>query len=344
MCDKSDEFRVDEELVDRALTKAVKPEFRTIRAGIWPVYKKYEVVEEGGEPFVIAPISRYSFVEPEPYKTEIDTSSDKAYLVQRFAGRSPLQDAMTFYAPLKTPELVLDLAELAEKKITPEAVRRWAETYGLLGFPDEDVVRTEEELGRYKVSRSGRRDNVRRFTETAQTVRACLRTYEAITADSEVELDSLLSTAGYLPRKAFLPFGPVEQHIGKERSWLFRVIGRTVQLRLEERCYPLFGARTRNDEATGKFALTWGFRGLVGAIWLHMAWLLEAENERVKRCKLPDCLRVIHFEPGEPAEDPGLKRNVRGKYKTRKDRIFCKGRACKQNYHNRKKAGWAGYD
>lgn len=250
---------------------------------------------------------------------------------------------MIFYTPLNTPELVLDLAELAEQEITPAAVKSWAEMYGLLGFPDEDVVRAEDPFVKYKVPRQGRRDNVRRFAETALVLRACLRTYETITADSEVELDSLLSIASHLPRKAFLPFGPMEQHIGKERSWLLRVIGRTVQLRLEEHCYPLFGARTRNGEATGKFALTWGFRGLVGAIWLHMAWLLEAENERVKRCKLPDCLRVICFEPGEPAEDPGLRRNVRGKYKTRRDREFCERQGCKQKYHYRKKAGWHGY-
>ena len=83
---------------------------------------------------------------------------------------------------------------------------------------------------------------------------------------------------------------------------------------------------------------------LLGAIWLHMAWLLEAEGERVRRCKLPGCLRVIHFEPGHAPADSGLKKNARGKYKTRVDREFCKDRPCKQNYHYRKKAGWPGYD
>ena len=83
---------------------------------------------------------------------------------------------------------------------------------------------------------------------------------------------------------------------------------------------------------------------MLGAIWLHMAWLLEAEGERVKRCKLPGCLRVIHFEPSEPPADAGLKKNARGKYKTGSDREFCKGRGCKQKYHYRKKAGWTGYN
>jgi hypothetical protein len=58
---------------------------------------------------------------------------------------------------------------------------------------------------------------------------------------------------------------------------------------------------------------------------------------------VPGCLRVIHFEPGAPAAHPGLKKNPRGKYKTRIDREFCKGRGCKQKYHYRRKAGWPGY-
>jgi hypothetical protein len=323
--------------------KAVKPEHSAIRGTVWPVYEEYEIVEEDNEPFVVAPISRDSFFEKKPSKRELVGSGKETYMAETHWGRSPLRDAMSFYSPLRTPELVVDLAELAEQKIEPKKVRDWALTYGLLSPPDEDIVTARDEFMEYKVPHQGRRQSVRSFAETALDVRACLRTYEAIT-NTEIERDELLSVARLLPRKAFLPYGPRGSRLGKERSWLLMVIGRLVQMRLEEYCYPLFGARTQNGEATGDFILTWGFRGLVGAVWLHMAWLLEAENERVQRCKLRDCLRVIHFEPGEPAEDPGLRRNVRGKYKTRQDREFCKGRGCKQKYHYRKKAGWAGYD
>ena len=129
----------------------------------------------------------------------------------------------------------------------------------------------------------------------------------------------------------------------KERSWLFHVIGEVIQRRLDEYCYPQLGLHAYGGVATSRFSLTWGFRGLIGALWLHMAWLLEAEGQRVKRCKLPGCLRVIHFDSGEPLADPGLKKNARGKYKTRSAREFCEGRGCKQKYHYRKKAGWLGY-
>ncbi|CAA9252286.1 MAG: hypothetical protein AVDCRST_MAG93-1815, partial [uncultured Chloroflexia bacterium] len=108
---------------------------------------------------------------------------------------------------------------------------------------------------------------------------------------------------------------------------------------------------TNRGIATGKFSLAWGFKGLIGALWLHMAWLLDAEGQRVKRCKLPGCLRVIDFEPGRSADDLGsikaadgtFRKNARGKYKTRRDIEFCKGRGHKQKYHYRKRAGWTGY-
>lgn len=250
---------------------------------------------------------------------------------------------MTFYAPLRTPELVLELAELAEKEITPEAVLGWAQVYGLLGFPDEDTVRADDGFVKFKAEKMGRRDSVRSFAEAAGEVRACLRIYEAVTADEDVKLDELSSIAMHVPRKAFAPFGPMKRHIGRERSWLLQVIGKLVQTRLEQYCYPQFGPHTNGGVATGRFSIAWGFRGLIGALWLHLAWLLEAEGQRVKRCKLPGCLRVIHFEPGQSVAEPGLKKNVRGKYKTRSDREFCEGRGCKQKYHYRKKAGWQSY-
>lgn len=327
--------------------KAVKKE---LRGAEWPVYENYEIRDEGGEAFVTAPVSVFSFFEAEPREVEI-----KGSRYYRLPGRNPAKGAMSFYAPLTTPELVVELAELAEKEITPEAVKRWAEVYGLLGFPDEDLVEADdpsEELQipaglgfmKFQVRYMGRRDSVQRFAQAASEVRACLRIYEAITADEEVELESLYPLVALLPRKAVAPLGRMESHPGGKRSWLFRVIGSLVQMRLNEYCYPHLAVYTYGGVATGKFSLVWGFRNLIGAIWLHMAWLLEAEGARVRRCKLPGCLRIVHFEPSEPVVNPDPRRtNVRGKYKTRSDRVFCKGRGCKQKYHYRKKAGWRGY-
>ena len=54
-------------------------------------------------------------------------------------------------------------------------------------------------------------------------------------------------------------------------------------MRLNEHYYPQFSAYIREGLATGTFAISSGFKNLFGAIWLHMAWLLEAEGERVRR-------------------------------------------------------------
>ncbi len=325
-----------------AASKAVKENLRNTG---WPVYERYEIRVEGGEEFVVAPVSRDSFCEREPSEDSLSWDGEgKVWRLQRHRGRDPVRgDSMTFYAPLRTPELVLELAGLAERKITSAVVKRWAEVYGLLGFPGDDVIEFYDGFMNYRVEGWGRRESVQMFAEAAGEVRACLRIYEAITADEDVDVGGLTFVANLLPRKVFEPFGPMERHVGKERPWLFSVLGELVQMRLNEYCYPRFTTYAHNNLATGRFALSWGFKGQIGAIWLHVAWLLGAEGESVKRCKLPGCLRVIRFESGEPPTDPGLKRNVRGTYRTRSDREFCKDRGCKQKYNYRKKRGWLGY-
>jgi hypothetical protein len=49
-------------------------------------------------------------------------------------------------------------------------------------------------------------------------------------------------------------------------------------------------------------------------------WLMTSEE--VRRCKGPNCSKIITFEPGEPYTGPGLERNMRGKHKTRVDKEF----------------------
>ena len=322
---------MDTHRLARALEKAVKDEQR--RQG-WPVYKNYDIIEEDGETFVVAPVSPPWFIEPEEE------------IVGQWRVRDNSQDVMSHYAPLAVPELVVDLAELAEKEITPEDVLGWAQVYGLLGIQRYAIVNIDDTSACLYWD-EGRKESVLRFAEAAREVRACLRIYEALTSEEEVDLEALLSLVEFL---SFAGSGStkakrVRKRLGIERAWLLNKVGMTVERRLQEHCLPQITIYSRGSLLpTGKFALSWGFKNLLGAIWLQMAWLLEAESERVRRCKLPGCLRVIHFESGESAADPGLRKKVRGKYKTRIDREFCKGRGCKQKYHYRKKAGWPGYD
>ena len=94
---------------------------------------------------------------------------------QRLAGRGPIEDRMTLYAPLRAPELVIELAELAEKKIMPEDVLGWAQVYGLLGLPDEDKVSTYHGCVTLRIKGAAQRESVGRFAEAAGEIKACLR-------------------------------------------------------------------------------------------------------------------------------------------------------------------------
>jgi hypothetical protein len=245
---------------------------------------------------------------------------------------------------------VVELARLADDPITPEAVVGWAEDYGLLASSrEEDVLERPGLLGQERISGYGCRESMSGFAKAAGEVRTCLRTYEALRRDEDLELEKLSSEVGPLPVDAMRPW---EREQGHERAWLFGVLGRMTQMRLHEHCYPQFNIYTRGGYPTGRFALSWGFYNLLGAIWIQMAWLLEAAESSVRFCRLPDCRRVVTFEEGKSADEIGtikddegnFKRNARGKYRTRSDRVFCPHpRICKQKYHSRKNAGWQGY-
>jgi hypothetical protein len=309
---------------EKVLDKSVKDE---LRGQAWPIYEHYEVSEENGEEFVVAPLHP-------TWVPEDETSEWREY--RRLEVETPAVD-VKYYEPLKTPELVVDLAYQAEKEITAEVVLHWAKYYGLLGFPQDDVVTAMTEVGNVSYRGPGRRDRVASFVQAAREVRVCLRTYEEVTADEgPLDLEALDAALEPWPLPDLRILRPWERRSGEERRWVLQGVGRMVQARISEHCYPKL-----SHYPDGRFALSYGFKNLLGAIWLQMAWLLSAEDG-VKRCELPDCFRVITFEPGEqpPADAP---KGKRGKYKTREDIRFCKGRPCKQKYHYRKKAGWPGY-
>jgi len=324
------------------LAKAVK---KDSPSRTWPVYRDYDIVidEESGESYVVASVGLFELVTDEP--------TGHGQRTKTYRGRDPGQDAHNYaplrapelvldnnYAPLSVPELVVELANLADNTIMPEVVLDWAQTYGLLASSrEEDVLERPGLMSQERISGYGCRESVSGFTRAAAEIRTCLRIYEALRRDEDLDLEKLSSEVSPLPADAMRPWEREQCH---EQAWLFGVLGRMIQTRLHQHCYPQFNIYTRGGYPTGRFVLSWGFHSLLGAIWLQMAWLLENEDS-VTFCRLPDCRRVITFEPGEPSyeiSNPG-----RGTYKTRSDRVFCRDRACKQKYHYRKKAGWPKY-
>jgi len=309
--------------INSDLEKAVK---KNSPGRTWPVYEDYRVVpdEKSGESFVVA-----SF---DLFELGADEAASHGRRVKTYRGREPEQAARKNYPPLGIPELVVELANLADNTFTPEAVVGWAKNRGLLASSrEEDVLQLS---GQGRISGFGCRESVSGFASAAAEIRTCLRIYEALRRDEALDLEKLSFEVSPLPADAMRPW---ERKQGHERAWLFGVLGRMTQMRLHEHCYPQFNVYTRGRHPTGRFVLSWGFHSLLGAIWIQMAWLLENQDS-TRFCRLPDCRRVITFEPGKSADELGtikdaegnLKRNARGTYKVRSDRVFCRGRPCKQ--------------
>jgi hypothetical protein len=89
-----------------------------------------------------------------------------------------------------------------------------------------------------------------------------------------------------------------------------------LQSRLERHCFTQVYRR-----ADGTAMLGYGFLSLLGAMWIQMGWLQDASEKDVRRCLW--CNKPIAFKQGKPPVDPGRKKNVRGRYKTRVDIEFC---------------------
>jgi hypothetical protein len=188
-----------------------------------------------------------------------------------------------------------------------EAVARaWIETYGALGLTETGF---DSLTGR--IHQGGERDRVSSFVKQASFANATLRLFEAATAPEGPDIGFIQRG---LPEDRRHHFA---QHPDKARDWALGRVGEIVVICLEEYCYPTF----RKQEG-GSLVLAWRFKNLLGAMWIQMMWLLTSTG-KTRRCARQGCTKIITFEPGQPPDDPGLEKNIRGKYKTRKDKEFC---------------------
>ena len=137
------------------------------------MYEDYDVVvdKDSGESFVVASFDLFELV--------ADEDPGHGQRVKTYRGREPEQAALTNYPPLGIPELVVDLANLADHPITPEAVVGWAEDYGLLASSrEQDVLERPGLMGQERISGYGCRESVSGFARAAAEIRTCLRIYE----------------------------------------------------------------------------------------------------------------------------------------------------------------------
>lgn len=309
------------------------PKNENLRAGEWRVYRRYfcdPTVDSSGlvsERYLYAP---HSYEEGENDET-----------VQN--------DAVLRYAPLHIDTMFVDFARLVEHGgmdvddldddsvislrtdglegevelpagLDTERNRKvalsWTEGYGVLGLTPR------RKLGSVGFDpRGGQGDTVKRFAYEAWAANVTLRLYEAATAPDGPDLEVILRHLPYLEGIK----GP--ETLRKQA--LYSVL-KQVQIRLERHSY------LQIDRVNGKWERGCGFHSLLGAMWFQMSWLLDEDVEE-RRCKW--CGKVIVIELGEMQRDPGLAKNVRGRYTTRKDKTFCSDpqdkstSECRAKYH-----------
>jgi hypothetical protein len=173
------------------------------------------------------------------------------------------------YAPLRDePDLFLKFASLAGKDPGSkdgryEIMLKWIREYGVLGLWPESNSGLQ----------SRRLEDLRLFWLEVRRAAKCRMLYEAATGPGRV-----LKRSG-LPGKT-LP---------EKRKEAARLLIAEVRHTLERHCYPKLYYNVLED--TGELAvveLGWGFRSLLGAMYLQMAWRIKS-----RRCEAPGCNNII---------------------------------------------------
>jgi hypothetical protein len=217
------------------------------------------------------------------------------------------------------------------------AAKEWAETYGILGLdknPNEShhigssssLSKTtalyiggrtlSHDFGRASrmSPRGGKHETVEEFAREAWEAHVALRLY-VLASRKKLDVDAITRFMDDMPASYSIPtHKPLypserEMHTYDEwfvRNWAVGLVNEAVMQKVETTCYPaIFGS-------PGEYVQGWGFKSLLGAIWLQMMWLMVAEDNSCDWC-------------GEPFDfvSEGRKRR------------FCKDTTCRQhwNYH-----------
>ena len=276
----------------------------------WPVFENYEVERVNGELYVSAVIS------PLPSDREDIYAGLEDLWVQR--------SAKTFYVPLyRHPDLFVRFARLSPKSRSRnedellEMVLGWVSDYGILGIEGIDVPAYRGKR------RGGRKESVAAFAREVRKAAFVLDAFEAVSSDS---LDMMRQCAEkHMPAIEAEP--PDEL-----RTTLAGNVAEIVGKHVERDCYPNF------RDIFGDFSQGWGFRSLLGAMYLQMMFY-ALEPKMLRWCKAEDCESIVTFEAGVPPESS--RKGARGKYQTRSDKEYCSKACAERMRYRRTKRGHA---
>jgi hypothetical protein len=278
---------------------------------MWPVFNDFEIERVDGELHIFA------LPKPHPGTQADDDGGGFLELHRR---------VKMWYAPLtRYPDLFIRFARLypgqrvLKEDEMLEIAFGWARNYGILGVEGVDPSADRDKR------RSGRRENVATFMQEVKTAAFVLDAFIAVNSDDpETMLDCVLRNWATTPRiqEDLQVLSPVET-----KFMLAHNVRERVGQYLERDCYPAL------HDMFGRFSQGWGFRSLLGAMYLQMMFYI-LEPKMLRWCKATDCDELVTFEGGTGAE--GLSKGARGKYRTRGDKEYC-SKACAERMRYRRK-------
>lgn len=302
---KSEQFTYEVE-------KAAKKEQRE---STWPVYKEYETVREGARLYLHAP------------RREPERPSRRGGHV-RFG--DPDLNLDREYAPLReATDLFLRFALLAPQHSLPEEawleiMLSWVGKYGTLGSHTVGDIRPVDRPNTLGAAPDPRRvQSLSEFCKAVHEARYCLSLYEAAKAHQAQALAKVLDDHGRRNKT-------LDQQRDVASSQAMMIVDSHVR----SECYPsLFRRNTSGAYESSEIAQGWGFRSLLGAMYLQMMWVMTG-GSAARLCQGPGCSNIITFDLPEGSTQPANQKRTLTR-RARRDKVFC-SRNCKEKrrYHH----------
>jgi hypothetical protein len=266
----------------------------------WTVYRDFDV--EKTEHGAHLSAKWYDPGLPQPRKLP-DGSEERSYSAEWLfkddnAGRS--------YAPLRDePDLFLRFSSLAaqdpgieDRDGRLEITMKWIKTYGVLGLVYESGSTQELVRG----WRSARRENLLLFWEEAHRAADCITLYRAGTAPARMLKHSNIRG----------------KTTTEKRKSAAQLLSSQLNNKLQQECYPnLYYGVLRDTGEPATVGLSWGFRSLLGAMYLQLAWRIKS-----RQCEAPGCDNIIGLH--ERSDKETCSRRCKQRRKDHRDRAAAK--------------------
>ena len=327
--------KISEKLWERSYEKAVEIKYAETH---WPVYEEYELRGAEGFRHLCAPGVRSGCANEEA-KSINPLTPEYAGLFLEFARWFDKHEMD------KGTNNALGVGPSLDTPRNGEAALAWAHEYGLLGLgrnPDESfavtggVISSSAEIAAEKLvmpnlahsgarayrksDTGGENETVERFAAEAYEANIVLKLYEAATAPTM----NVPAIARFMSKRSVFAFHLPAKYRGSAkteretwsrdaddaRDWALAVVEETVTGKVENDVYPTLAGEP------GSYKEAWGFKSLLGAMWLQMRYFMIGEDNLC-----PACGQLFH--------------------KTRRDKTYCSdqcsGRARARKQYARKK-------